>query len=337
MLPDNDLTLRRDELGHVLKLSPKVIQVLISSGALKTVRREGTEMVTAKEIERFLRDSLLHLYYAQATRAAAARPAVEVEEEFELDVEPAIALNVEQEILPLATPAEELALITRTTDEHEVDKREGPNLRLAARYIPRRQISGLFREVKFAVVQLSNEGLRIRHSDPIRPGEEARLSIALQTPSKSFVMKAQVVWTSIAQRGDEPSFYVSGLRVTVNPDRLAAALDLLRNARELQLDQTEDRRRPKSAPKPMPALPDDDVVAIIRAVKKFASDPEEATRWYTRARFSIAEDEVRRAAPRGAREREEVVGIWEYLHRRVDLRAVAGVIQWIRSSQAAAL
>lgn len=346
MLPDNDLTLRRDELGHVLKLSPKVIQVLISSGALKTVRREGTEMVTAKEIERFLRDSLLHLYYAQATRAAAARPAVEVEEEFELDVEAPqvaspvsqVASNLEPEAVPLATAREELALITRTTDEHEVvDKRERPNLRLAARYIPRRQISGLFREVKFAVVQLSNEGLRIRHSDPIRPGEEARLSIALQTPSKSFVMKAQVVWTSIAQRGDEPSFYVSGLRVTVNPDRLAAALDLLRNARELQLDQTEDRHRPKSAPKPMPALPDDDVVAIIRAVKKFASDPQEATRWYTRARFSIAEDEVRRAAPRGAREREEVVGIWEYLHRRVDLRAVAGVIQWIRSSQAAAL
>ena len=77
------------------------------------------------------------------------------------------------------------------------------------------------------------------------------------------------------------------------------------------------------------------LVEIIRAVRKFASDPAEATRWYARARFAIADDEVRRAAPRGAREREEVVGVWEYLHRRIDLKAVAGVVQWIRNSQAA--
>jgi hypothetical protein len=180
---------------------------------------------------------------------------------------------------------------------------------------------------------LSNTGLRIRHAEALRPGEEARLSFAMQNPARSVVMRARVAWTSIAQRGDGPSFYISGLKVTANAERLTEAIDLLRNARELHLDES---RRTTRLPMPVSGLPDEDVVAIIRAVRKFAADPTEATRWYTRARFAIAEEEVRRAAPRGARDREEAVGVWEYLQRRVDLRAVAGVVQWIRRSQVAA-
>jgi hypothetical protein len=72
-------------------------------------------------------------------------------------------------------------------------------------------------------------------------------------------------------------------------------------------------------------------------VRRFASDPTEASRWYARARFAVADEEVRKAAPRGARERDEVLGVWEYLQRRIELKAVASVIQWIRSSHVAAV
>jgi hypothetical protein len=317
MLPDNDLALRRDELGNALLLSPKVVHALITSGALRTMRRDGAEVIDAKEVERFLRDSLMRLYYAQATRVAPKREKVE-ELEFEFET------PVAEEVLPVAS-----APLPEPEPEQRAD------LRLGARYIPRKQIGGMFRDVKFAVLQLSNEGLRVRHSERVRPGEEARLSFAIQTPSKSFVMRAEVVWTSIAQRGDGPSFYISGLRVTANEDRLALALDALRAARELHLDESGQRSRVAAAQPPK--LPDEQVVDIIRAVRKFANDPAEATRWYARARFSIADEEVRRSAPRNAREREEVVGVWEYLQRRIDLKAVASVIQWIRSSQAAAV
>ena len=178
-------------------------------------------------------------------------------------------------------------------------------------------------------------GLRIRTQERLHPGEEARLSFAIQNPPKSFVMRAKVVWTSVAQRGDGPTFLISGIRVVANDDRLEEAIEMLRNARELILD--ESRRRGRNLPLQVSGLADDDVVAIIRAVRRFASDPTEATRWYTRARFAIADAEVRSAAPRGARDREEVVGIWEYLQRKIDLRAVAGVVQWIRNSQVAAV
>jgi len=322
MLPITDVTLRRDELSEVLSLSPKIIDALILTRTLETERRDGREVVSCAQLEKLFRDSLLRVYQAQAARAAAAaRP--EPEREIEIDLEP------EEEPMPA---------ITRTSDEHlmpaALPAEDRPDLRLGARFIPRRQLGGVFREVKLAVLQLSNSGLRIRHSEPLRPGEEARFSFAIQNPPKSFVMRARVVWTSIAQRGDGPSFYISGLRVVTNQDRLVEATELLRAARELHLDES---RRRNNVPMPVHGLPDEDVVAIIRAVRKFANDPTEATRWYTRARFAMADEEIRRAAPRGARDREEVVGIWEYLQRRIDLKAVAGVVQWIRSSSVAAV
>ncbi|HYI12260.1 MAG TPA: PilZ domain-containing protein [Thermoanaerobaculia bacterium] len=342
MLSPDDLTFRRDELSAVLKLSPAVINALVATGALTTRRREGMDAIAAAEIERLFRDSLLRLYQAQAERAVRAKAVAEPEVEFDLDgpVAP-ITAEVEPAAAQLAEMAEadEMPVITRTSDEHLMTREElSADLRLGARYIPRRQIGGMFRNVKFTVVQLSNEGLRIKHAEKLNPGDEARLSFAIQNPPQSFVMKARVVWTSIAQRGDEPSFYVSGISVIGNTDHLAKAADLLRKSRDLQLDEKDTRRRlPMNMPRPVSGLPDDDVVAIIQAVRKFASDPAEATRWYTRARFSVTDEDVRRDAPRGARDRDEIVGIWEYLQRRIDLKAVAGVVQWIRRSSAAAV
>ena len=319
MLIHDDVTIGCDELSAVLGLGPAVIKALVESGAVRTVRRDGCECVAPAELEALFRDSLMRLYRAQATRTAPARLTPAADEPSSL--EPA--------------PVEEEVIITRTADEHVMVPRERPDLRLAARYIPRKQIGGTFRQAKFAILQLSNDGLRIRHDDALRPGEEARLSLALMNPPRSFVMKAKVVWTSIAQR-DGASFCISGLTVVGSTDALAAAIEVLRNARELHIDES-GRRRNTPMPRPVTGLPDEDVVDIIRAVRKFASDPVEAQRWFNRARFSVADEAVRRVAPKGAREREEVLGVWEYLHRRIDLKAVTGVVQWIRSSNVAAV
>nr|MDQ3282487.1 PilZ domain-containing protein [Acidobacteriota bacterium] len=317
MLPSTaDLSLRRDELTETLALSPRVIDALISTRALETEKRDGNDVVPFAQLERLFRDTLLRVYQAQAMRAAAAATA------------PAAVENGVEHEIEIEAAEEELPVITRTADEHLAIAGERPDLRLAARYVPRRQLGGTFRDVKVTVLQLSNSGLRIRHVEALRPGEEARFSFAIQNPPKVFVMRARVVWTSIAQRGDEPSFCISGVRIVANADRLGEATELLRAARELQVDESDTARRarPGKLPMPVSGLPDEDVVAIIRAVRKFAADPTVAARWYTRARFAVADEEVRRAAPRGARDREEVLGIWEYLQRRIDLRAVAGVV-----------
>lgn len=319
----NDLTLRRDELCGALKLSPRVIEALITTGAVKSKKQDGMDVFAAADLEALFRDSLMSLYCAQAKKAAA--PTVQ-EPEQELATASEDPLVAPLPVMPPA--AADYAIGDEDTDE---------DLRLAARYIPRKEIGAMFRDVKCTVVQLSNTGMRIRHTEPLRPGDEAKLNIALVAASQSFSMRAELVWTSMAQHGDAPSFYVSGLRVSADAERLTAMVDLLRRNRELHLEQGERPRVPKNMPRPVSGLPDEDVVAIIRAVRRFTDDPVEANRWYTRARFSVSDEAVRKAAPRGGREREEVVGIWEYLQRRIDLRAVAGVVQWIRSAQVAAV
>lgn len=344
----NDLMLRRDELCAALKLSPKVIEALVTSGTVKSKKRDGMDVFPAAEIETLLRDCLMSLYFTQAKKAAGPVAVREPELELDLDLDETAVKGPEMVpghapghasagSIPLAVMEEQAPTITRTTDEHTTERPAHSDLRLAARYIPRKEIGGMFRDVKCKVVQLSNDGMRIRHTERLRPGDEARLSVALMSPPQSFAMRAEVVWTSIAQRGDEPSFYVSGLRITGSTDRLTAMVDLLRHHHELHLEQPERPRVSKNMPRPVSGLPDEDVVAIIRAVRRFTDDPVEANRWYTRARFAISDETVRKAAPRSAREREEVVGVWEYLQRRVDLRAVAGVVQWIRSAQVAAV
>jgi hypothetical protein len=331
LLTQNDVVLARDEASGLLQLPGGVIDALVASGAVRTEKRDEKEMLAAVDLERVFRDSLLRLYHAQAaslstteTVAAAKSVVRETYEEIEIPMESA---GESEPVLALAS-------------EELLSAKERPDLRVGARYVPRRQIGGVFRDVKFVMLQLSSSGLRIRHDEPLRPGDEARLSFAILHPPTSFVMRARVVWTSIAQRGDERSFYISGLRVITNADRLVNAAYLLRSARELQIDSRDVRRRIGSTdkvPRPVNGLSDEDVVAIIQAVRTLASDPNEAARWHTRARFAYAEEEVRKVAPRGAREREEVLGIWEYLGRRLEVQAVAGVMQWIRSSQVAAV
>ncbi|HYC58042.1 MAG TPA: PilZ domain-containing protein [Thermoanaerobaculia bacterium] len=314
MLLPADATFRRDELSEMLKLSPSVVDALFTGGALRS--RDGA--IAATELERLFRDSLLRLYQAQAMRTATR---ANDEREIEIEIE--------------SQPDPDAPVITRTLDDN-IAMGERPDLRAGVRYVPRKQIGGTFRDVKFVMLQLSSSGLRIRHDTALRPGDEARLSFAIQHPAKSFVMRARVIWTSITQR-DDRSFYISGLRVTENVERLVNAAYLLRTARELHVDESGRRMNGRSVPRHVSGLPDEEVVAIVQAVRALAADPEEAAKWYARARFAIADEEIRKAAPRGAREREEVVGVWEYLQRKTDLRAVAGVMQWIRSSQVMAV
>ena len=201
---------------------------------------------------------------------------------------------------------------------------------MAPRYVPRRQLGGTFRDTRFTLMQLSTTGLRIRHDETLRPGDVARITVSLQRPARTFAMQARVVWTSIAQRGDSPTFCISGIRV-IDLGPLQQVIHHLREARDLQPD--EGRRRNVS---PLSGLTDEEVASIIRIVRRFSADPVEAGRWYSRARFALADEQVRAAAPQRARDREEVVGVWECLDRSIDIPKIASVVTWLRQTRASA-
>lgn len=296
------------ETADILDLPPSIVDKLVRSGQLPS----GTDGVPAEEIQTYLSQSFIRLFQAQAQMKPS---------------ETALAVAA-----PDPVPDSE-SVITRSIAEYERDMRgEAAELRIAPRYVPRRQLGGTFRQTRFTLLQLSSTGLRIRHEEALRPGDEARLAVALLRPGRTFAMQARVVWTSIAQRGDGPSFCISGVRV-IDLGPLQQVIQHLREARDLEPDLG---RRRATNPAALNGLTDDDVASIIRAVRKFSSDPVEAGRWYARARFALADDKVRAAAPARGRDREEVVGVWEYLERRLDLDKVASVVSWLRQTRACA-
>lgn len=327
LLARTDHQLTRDEAARLLSLDRSVIDALISSGALLCHVRDGKESIPSTQFESLFRDSLMRLYHAQATTGGTTE-----------EIETTIELETAPEPQPVAVeappPVDDTPEFVMQSVGENVVAGERPNLRIAPRYVPRKQIGGAFRDVKFTILQISATGIRIRHDETLLPGEEARVTFALVSRAQSFVMRARVAWTSIAQRDDGPSFCISGLRITHNADQLRRAVELLRESRDVEPEKVTKRQ--KSAPSALTGLSDDDVASIIRAVRRFTADPVEASRWYSRARFSLADDQVRQSAPARARDREEVVGIWEYLDRRMDLKAVAGVVNWMRNTRTSA-
>jgi hypothetical protein len=314
-VPDMTATSRahfsRAEVARILNLPMGSVDELIRTG---TLAAEGRS-IGAEQLETYLRNGFLQLYQAEAKALLPAH-----EEELVLD-------------LPEAEGPD--PSITQTIAEFEAASQA--DLRLAPRYVPRRQIGGTFRQVRFSILQVSTTGLRIRHDETVRPGDVARLTFAVMKPARSFAMQARVVWTTIAQRGEGASFCISGVRVIDGNDQLREAIEVLRASHDLQLEEAPPRRSSgaTNAGPPATGLTDDDVAAIIRAVRLFSSDPVEAHRWYTRARFALAEEEVRKAAPVKARDREEVVGIWEFLNRRMDIARIASVVLWLRQTRSA--
>jgi hypothetical protein len=361
------------DLGRLLHLSPEAAGALLASGQLRCSVIEGEPRLPLDELERFFRDALLRLYQTEAwlermrdenvfpegrPQQPPAQPR-EAEESFDdgmaEDAEagaftgpPEIGELAQEDRgeaaspAPGAVPSPEQALpsVPRPT----IPSPPVRDLRQAPRYIPRRQIDGIFGDVKFSIVQISATGLRIRHEEPLGPGDEAKLSFALLKPQRSFLVRARVVWTSVAnyEGDDDRRFCISGLRITEHEDRIASAIEILRRGHDLQ----PDRRalpRPGSIgyvvgdTAPLEGISDDEVALVMKAATRFAADPLEASRWYGRARFSVAEEQVRRDAPAKPQEREQVLGIWEYLERHVEIAKISGVLSWMRRSRSMTL
>ncbi|HKO55172.1 MAG TPA: PilZ domain-containing protein [Thermoanaerobaculia bacterium] len=322
LLGSSTTALSPDELARALSIPAAAVEALLAVGAIKA---DG-DRISLRQVELFLQNALLRVYHAEVE---SGQPKEEKEE---------ITIDL-PEPKSLAVVAESSdSSIVHSIAEYEASLESIDN-RISPRYKPRRQVGGTFGNVKFAVLQMSESGLRIRHDETLLPGEEARMSIALVRPQQSVLIKARVVWTSIAQRGDGPTFCISGVRVTEHEDRLQRTVAMLRDARELEPEKPPGSRAAArdETPSALRGMSDDEVAAILRAVRKLTDDPIEASRWYARGRFATADEQVRQALQQHARDREQVLGVWEYLERRIDLRKVAGVVSWMRSTRAAAV
>jgi hypothetical protein len=331
-------SISRPELSRLLDVPLELVDALLESGRVLCHFKRGEAYVPLEQLESFFRDSLMRLYRSEAEGAEREEP----EARFapppplppERTDEPAEARAKEETggdiVHAVAAPTPVAQWSAPAPAPTPVPMLELPEHRGTGRYIPLRRLAGIFGETKFTIVQLSATGLRIRHDEPLMPGDEAKLSFALLMPARSVVVRARVVWTSLARAGEE-QFSISGLRVIEHADRLEQAVEKLKAAHELQPERRAIKRRSSDGMTVVSDISDEEMALVTAAVQKFANDPVEANRWYSRARFALSDENVRRAAPERPRDREQVLGIWEYLDRQVDIGKIAGVMSWMRT------
>lgn len=323
-------SLSRSEVSQLLDIDLATVDGLVESGNILCRYQRGEPRIPLDQLESFFRAALVKIYRAEAAgNVPIEEPKPEPVPMREPDPEPDEPLPTpdhDPEPEPPRALPEHVAIAAPAPPPDEK-----PEQRAAARYVPLRQIDGIFGEMKFSIMQMSSTGLRIRHRDALMPGTEAKVSFALLKPARSIVVRARVVWTSVARQGDD-RISISGLRILEHQERVARAIDLLKASNELQPERRAQARRTTDALVPVEDVTDEEIALVTSAVQKFASDPVEAGRWYSRARFSLSDENVRRAAPERGRDREEILGIWEYLDRQVDIPKIAGIVGWMRQA-----
>src|SRR5688572_12410728 len=123
-----------EQTAEILDLPPSIVDKLVRSGQLPS---DG-DGVPAEQIQNYLSQSFIRLFRMQAVEDAQATLPVE-------DHDP---------------------LITRSIAEYETELRDNAaEMRVAPRYVPRRQLGGTYRDIRFTLMQLSTTGLRIRHDE----------------------------------------------------------------------------------------------------------------------------------------------------------------------------
>lgn len=74
-------------------------------------------------------------------------------------------------------------------------------------------------------------------------------------------------------------------------------------------------------------FPPDQILLVQHARERLRANPEEALKWYNRGKFALAEGG---GNPDPIPNREEVLAVWEYLERTIDVNTIVQVFERMR-------
>ena len=218
---------------------------------------------------------------------------------------------------------------------------EVSELRVSERFRTAEPLAGSFGSANVTLVDVSASGAQIEHAQPLRIGTRARLwfkrgevSVSVQAFSMwshlSKTPNAQgkyLYQTGLRLEGESPDFHhvLQSLleRGVISPDRDS----LERKRKRVQERADEKAKRPTVRYlRPEIEVPPDQQLMIEHARKQLLSDPNEAQRWYQRAKYAITQGNTNIAAD-WIRNREDVLAVWEYLERSVEISTIAIVFE----------
>jgi Tfp pilus assembly protein PilZ len=163
------------------------------------------------------------------------------------------------------------------------------------------------------------------------------LQFVIPGSSQQVRVKAQVVWSRISTKPDKSGRhgYLSGLRVDDEEgslkdaiERMLAAAIVRRDTQSLEKKKKALVAKDKSRQQPgvkivgrgAPRIPDDVILLIRQTRQRLQANPTEAVKWYNRAKYSLNEAGVQ------IHHRDEILAIWEYLERSIELNIIARVV-----------
>ena len=225
-------------------------------------------------------------------------------------------------------------------DTNPTDVRD---LRASPRYLVRTSLAGLFGTAEVEICDLSDCGIQVRHNDPIRLGTSGRLSFAAQGLAERASFRGKIVWSHLAKTpsasGRHP--YYSGVRLEPADEepaqqviqeltRLGLAVPDVESleAKKRKLVEKQASRRQVSTTRQVyqSTISSDQVLMVNHARDRLRQYPDEARKWYMRAKFVMAEDDSR-AKDVAMHYREDVLAVWEYLERSVDLGTIVKIFE----------
>ena len=218
------------------------------------------------------------------------------------------------------------------------------NSRGPERFFLTEPLAGSFGSASVTILNISVDGLKVEHAQPIRLGTRARLWFKRAEISVS--VQAVVVWSHLSKTPNDKGklLYHSGMRIENGSDEYGLAVQSLihrgvaradTESLERKRQRLAERTREKNATPTMKMIrqeediPADQVLLIQQARERLRTHPEEAQKWYNRARYAITQGGAYVAAE--MRNREDVLAVWEYLERSVDLATIVRVFEKTRT------
>lgn len=223
---------------------------------------------------------------------------------------------------------------------------EVQELRSTDRFVAGAPIPATYGSATVAIVNISSQGLQIAHSQPLRLGSKARLWFR----HGDVAVNAQglTIWSRFSKPADpsDRNVYRSGIRIESDPAEFSLALQTLIDRRVVEpdsesLDRKRQRLRSRNADKtsklvvkgfkPDADIPTDQALLIQHARERLRGNPEEALKWYNRAKYAMTANGTY-IATEAIPNREDVLAVWEYLERTVDLPTIVTVFEQMRKA-----
>jgi len=218
-------------------------------------------------------------------------------------------------------------------------------LRITERFRTAEALAGSFGSASVTLIDVSAAGAQIEHAQPLRIGTRARLWFKRGEVAVS--LQAVTMWSHLSKTPNVQGKYLyhSGLRLEADTRDFYHALQALLDRGVLSPDHESLERKKKRAleraaerssrPTMKYLRPDIEVPAetqllIEHARKQLLADPVEAQRWYQRAKYAITQGTATIAGD-AIRNREDVLAVWEYLERTVEISTIVLVFERARA------